>query len=843
VRILTYSTALCLVGALNLLVISTSLAAASIQVTKIRQILPLSGSYWQYFGSSGINELPDFGTPAFFTAPWKNISVPHNFQTRRDMSVDQGWYRRNIVISPALSRKHLYIVFEGAATIADVYVNGHYLGEHRGAYTRFIFDATTSLHIGAGNILAIKVDNRPISTTDCLPSASGLYTVWGGLYRHVWLLATNDLQIDPTYFASPGVFITPTLASPTLGKVDIKVLLRNTSSMDKNALVKANALSPSGKIVASTSNIARVDTNGRCGVHLSLLVNNPRLWSPSSPNLYHVRIDVGDHGVLSDSITQPLGFHSIKWDFTHGLLTLNGKPYVLYGVDLHQEIETKQSAVAPSDLIANFDAMQDLGVNFVRLAHYPRAQIEYDLCDQRGIFCWAENGHSHDDIPTPTADQITTEMVEQNYNHPSIILWSVGNEGNAPPAEREVPIVKAIDITRPVVVANMHCDNADYRAANAYPGWYQNWNYEVKGLISEIGGGGVVTTHCDYSAASHIVDGYEPEEYQQIVAETDFENAFRKSAGKLGMFTWWTLREFNDYKYKHEIAPFGHGINSKGLETYCGFKKDVYYLYRCFLRPDVPTVHITSKLYFLRCGKVDNGIKVYSNAKSLKLLLNGRIVSTLDNGDYQQNYPPNTSGVNAIDNVFYWPIPLHVGKNYVTATDGIGHSDSAVVYFYGADGLPEIPERHPLITGLTSSNPENQPYFIDDLVHAQWPIYDDLDSTADNSLDTIPTRLIGARWIALHRVTKPGEGTNVGFTPAQPLTVYVIDTKQAVPPSALQTSGFAPVKTPPFQWRGNDLILVDAELWSKSLAAGQKVSIRLGERDALILLQPNGRNH
>src|SRR5208283_4779359 len=131
------------------------------------------------------------------------------------------------------------------------------------------------------------------------------------------------------------------------------------------------------------------------------------------------------------------------------------KRVILYGADLHQETETKGSAVSPEDLKANFDVMQDLGNNFLRLPHYPHARLEYDLADQRGVLCWAENGHSNGkDIPGPTAAQITTEMVKQNYNHPSIVVWSMGNESNAAVADQCVPIAKALDPSRPVGVAN-----------------------------------------------------------------------------------------------------------------------------------------------------------------------------------------------------------------------------------------------------------------------------------------------------------------------------------------------------------------------------------------------------
>ena len=813
-------------------------ATAQSKDSSPRQWVPLSGEGWQFFGVGGADVLPDLGSSAYTSAPWSDVSIPHDFQTRTDMSLDQGWYRRKLTVTPLLARKHLYLVFEGAASVADVYVDGKLLGEHRGAYTRFIYDITSDVHIGQDNEIDVKVDNRLANLTDLLPNANGLYEVWGGLYRHVWLLATNELQIDPTYYASPGVFITPSAISATSANLDVKVLLRNTSSKIAAAEVHAFVIDPSGKTVQTLTGQTSVDADSGSSVDLKGDVPNPLPCEPGSPNVYHVRVTVSDGGVLTDSVLQPLGFRTLVWDFKNATLSVNGKPYILYGVDLHQETEDKQSAVEPDDLKANIDSLQDLGANWVRFSHYPRAEVEYDLCDERGIFCWAENGHSHKDIPSPTADQITTEMVEQNYNHPSIIVWSVGNEGAEAPAVREVPIVRALDPSRACVVANMRCPNADYDTANMYPGWYgyDRWSFELTRFVSETGAGGVVSDHCDYADAKHKVDYYEPEEYQQLVDEADFEQAFRHNTGHVGMLTYWTLRDFNDHKYKRAGAPFGNGINTKGLETYAGFKKDVYYLYRSFLRPDTPTVHITSKLYFLRQGAVDNGIKVYSNAKSLTLTVDGQVISTLQNGMYKQD-DPLYAGDQTVDNVFYWPAPLHTGKNIVTASDGEGDTDTATIYFYGPDGLPELPNPSPPITNLVSSNAANPVYYMDMPVQAQWPFYYDFDSTGDNTLDSIPAQLQGASWLALHRVTKTGFDTKISFTVAHPATVYVVCTKTDSDPQNLLDASFKQVDIPSFRWRDNNLILVDALLYAKKVKTGDSENLALGDRDTLVLFK------
>ncbi len=795
-----------------------------------RQQWLLSDKAWQFIGAGANETLPEIGSPEYLSAAWQTVQVPHVFQTRAHFNdLTQGWYRRDFTVPPEFSGKHFYIVFEGAATIADVYVNGQHLGQHRGAYTRFVFDATAAMKSGEKNELAVRVDNNPKNFADCLPDNSRLYKVWGGLYRKVWLVAVDPLHIDPTDYASPGVYITPQNISADKADLSVKVLLRNSTAVAQTAKIRATLLDPKGATVKTFTESANVPPNERATVELKGSVANPKLWSPDSPNLYHVKVEILRDGKVVDEVTQPTGFRTLVFDTASGRVTLNGKPIILAGANLHQEIESKASAMDDDDFRTNYAFMQDLGFNFIRLPHYPHAQLEYDLCDQLGIFCWAENGHSNKDKPGATADQITTEMVKQNYNHPSIAVWSVGNEAGEEVADREVPVVKALDSSRLVVVANMKCTNADFHGLNIYPGWYGGpdfWKFPAKGYVTETGVGGVTTIHCDYADARAKVDSYEPEEYQQLVAEARFQQCIRENNGSLGMFAWWCMRDLNDVKYKKPI-----GWNTKGLLTYAGEKKDIYYLYRCFLRPNEPTVHITSQQYFLRTGRADNGIKAYSSTAKLTLTLNGEKISTLENGKYSQ------SNGHLVDNVFYWPVPLHTGKNTATVSDGAGHDDSAVIYFYGANGLPEIPVTNPLVTDLQTSNTNNRAYFMDMPVQAQWPVYYDLDSTADNSFDALPEQIQGAKWIAMRRVTKTGQESDLSFKLARPATAFVMVTKTDVAPSFLADAGFKEVSTSDLIWRDNNLQLVPAQLFSRQAKTGETIHLAQPDRDEIVLLK------
>jgi hypothetical protein len=213
------------------------------------------------------------------------------------------------------------------------------------------------------------------------------------------------------------------------------------------------------------------------------------------------------------------------------------------------------------------------------------------------------------------------------------------------------------------------------------------------------------------------------------------------------------------------------------------------------------------------------------------LTLNGTKVSTLDNGKYAQ------ANGRTVNNVFYWPVPLHTGKNVVQADDGDGHADSAVIYFYGQNGLPPVADDHPLVKDVQSSNAANPAYYMEMPAQAQWPIYDDLDSTADNSFNELPPKLDGATWIATRRVTKPGQETDLTFTVTRPVTVYVMATKEDQPPAYLTGAGFAEVAGDDLIWRDNELMLVPAQLFSRKASAGETIHLAQPDRDQLVLFK------
>ena len=766
--------------------------------------------------------------PAFDDRAWPPVALPHTWGAR---PLRAGWYRRALDVTANDLRGRVYLHFEGAAILADVWVNGAHLGQHRGAFTRFLFDATPHLRPGA-NVLAVRVDNRLEDAPDVLPSGTGkqLYRLYGGLYRKVWLLKTGPLHVDPTDHAASGVFLGARDVTADSATLDVRVRVRNADAQARRLTVRVRVCDRDQREAAVLEEPLDVAGGGGAEARLSAPLRAPRLWSPADPHLYAVRAELVAEGQVVDVVHERTGLRDFR--FRDGAFFLNGAPILLRGVGKHQESEKSLSALSDDELREDYASLAALGVNTVRLAHYPHAPMAYDLADERGLLVWAENGHSNSYKGGATGDEITREMVRQNFNHPSIVIWSAGNETGYVRVNRYAGVIKAEDPARVVAYASntgtrgkQRYPNLDLIAQNTYRGWYRGlpWEFEDKALemryVSESGGGAVVSAHTDYAAARHEVDRFEPEEYRQLLAEVHFQNVFRDHAPQVPMYMVWILRDFGIDKYK--------GWNTKGLLTAAGFPKDAFFLYQSFLRPDHPVVHLASKTYFLRRGRADNGIKAYSNRPALRLTLNGADLGARKNGEYRH---PNGR---VVENAFFWPAPLRPGRNDVTVTDGAGHADSAALYF-APPGTAAAEDPAALVQDVRSSNPRSPAWFIDQPVRAQWPFYWELDGSADNTFDTLPRELDGARWIATRRLSKPDARTDLSFRVAAPANVFVMITRGQPLPAGLVRSGFRDTGVTGL-WRDNEMRRLPYALYRRTARAGERVTVRAVAADYVVL--------
>jgi beta-galactosidase len=783
----------------------------------------LLSSGWKFLAS---DTLMGAEAPNFDDSHWASVTVPHTWDSvTRVTKHASSWYRLHVSIPADAASKQQYLYFEGAFQVADVYVNGQHLGQHRGGYTRFVFDATAAIVAGKDNVVAVKVSNADCA--DCLPDGNvRLFKGYGGLYRKAWLLTTNRYHVATTDYASSGLYLTPSHVTAASAHLSNKIKLTNDTNADQMFHVESVISDPHGLVALTLKSDVLVKARSTTLTEQKSVVAQPALWSPAAPNLYRVRVNLSVGAKLVDTLDDHIGFRS--YQLTDTDFTLNGVSTRLRGVCKHQETEYHASAVSDDELIADWDNLQDLGVNYVRLAHYPHAQLEYDLADQRGIMVWAENGHTNSGAPTANGDHITKEMIYQNWNHPSIIFWSVGNEAGGVAASSEyAAVAHATDPSRPIVYASngQQPANLDFTFHNTYAGWYGGEMYEFltsgDHFISESGAGMAIGTHtADAFAMNRTPNHYEPEEYGELVDEVRFDDLFRKPS-HVPAFSAWVFREFSDGKYKGLI-------NTKGLLTFAGHKKNVFYHFQSLLR-NTPVVHLVGPEYFLRTAdSAQHGaVKAYSNAAELTLTVNGTAQPKKLNDEYR--HPNGTP----IKDVFYWPDALVLGKNVIVADDGKGHSDTMTVYYLGTGStLPA--EAHAPVANLKSSN--GPAYYIGAPIHEQRPFYVDFDSTGDNTFDTLPAEVAGASWIATRRQSDPQKRTDLDFDVTTAADIFILFTRQGTVPAWITNASFTDSGAT-VQWRDNGLKLVAASLFRRSVSAGTHVSLASSAIDYVVLVK------
>lgn len=843
-----------------LLLLSVIAGCADFQSAEVREKIELEK--WQFCPDTA----PEGTEPILPAAgKWAEVRLPHVFRLSGLHEQSAGWYRRIVTANASEQDKRFYLFLEGAGSVADVFVNGQHIGRHRGAFTAAAFDLTDALTLGQDNVLAVRVTNRDTEAANCL-SQSNLYYTNGGLYRPAWLIKTSQVHIYPD-MGSTGVYLTPKNITPQSADLQVRTYVKNCQSKTADVLVRHTLIGPDGKTCSAFEVQAAIAAGAVQPITAVQPVEAPQLWDIGQPNLYTVRTEIWTDNKLSDVLTERTGFRTIAMDGDRFML--NGRELLARGVCKHHQGEHQWNAMTDADLLEEWKGIIDLGCNTVRLAHYPHRRIEYHLADENGIAVWAENGLAgqkwdqgikRETTPNADGERITREMVRQNWNHPSIIFWSSGNETYQEVASHYADIIRQEDSSRLITYASAgeKPANVDFVAGNTYQGWYYAHYTDFAKLpenafISETGSGSWITHHVPYGTVRWEVDKFEPEEYNELFAEFRFQSIFRNNPSGHKMFLWWNFREFYNKKFKNNR-------NTKGILTLAGMPKDYYYLYQSFLQPDKPVLHLCGRHHFYRQFAPDNGIKAYSNAASAELFVNGTSQGIRRNGDYVQPDSVKRSGSStetvkgiAVNNVFFWKAVLQPGKNVVEVRDSRGGCESMVIYQKSADGtMPESADS--LVANLTSSNPNNPAVFIDRPVESQGPFYTEVDGSSDNTFDVLPAAVEGARWIASKRLSEPKNKTDISFRLRRPATVYIlyasgtfpahtlrkpdasIQTAAAQLEEAMQKAGFEDTGIRGI-WRGHDLWLADFKLASRHVEAGQALFIPGQTLDYVVLVK------
>ena len=627
--------------------------------------------------------------PRFDDSTWREVSVPHTWTQvggphgkpfTTDDYAGPAWYRLHFTAPKAGAGDRTFLQFDGVGTIADVWLNGMYLGRHEGAFSRFRFDATRAIKHGGVNVLVVKADNSipaPGSSTAHVIPLSGDFVMNGGLYRTVSLITANPVHVDLMDFGGPGVYAHAKAISSGAATIEVRTRVANDLAKRQNVRLSVRVEDASGKTVARRTQPVRADANAVGVAVTQLTVSTPHLWNGTEdPYLYKVVVTLhGPSGKTLDEVSQPLGLRTIAFDADKGFF-LNGKHVFLHGGGMHQDLAGKGWAKTCADQKADFDIMQDMGANAVRFVHYQHDQCSYDEADRRGFVVWTEiplvNQVSFDGTPaspelTANARQQLTELIRQNYNHPSVAMWSVGNEtdlrtkrsgpSKAGSLIRElVALSHQEDPARPTAFADC-CERlkapdrdvlvglTDIAGYNPYFGWYDEWgpisevgptldkahaaHPNLPIALSEYGAGAAVSQHTDNPAGGPInpMGRPHPEEYQGFFHELYWSQIIKRPY-LWGAFIW----SMFDMPAKGRHEGDTDDMNDKGLVTEDrSIRKDTFYFYRAIWNP-APTLHLVGRRYTDRPYAVLD-VKAYSNALNAALFVNGKTAGTASCSD------------------------------------------------------------------------------------------------------------------------------------------------------------------------------------------------------------------
>jgi beta-galactosidase len=593
-----------------------------------RQTIPLDAG-WQF------HKAGDHG--------WQPVTLPHSFDYR-----GPSWYRRTLQLSSESGGRRHFLEFDGAMLVTEAWVNGRQAGRHAGGFARFRFDISDLLNAG-DNELVVRVDNAPDSGVAPL---GGDYTAYGGLYRKVRLVSTDPVHFDMLDHGGPGVYFRTAGVSRERASLAWTARVRNDSARAVRAVVTTRLRDAAGRVAASARKAVTLAPRSVAEVELKDALPAPRLWDGvRDPYLYTSEAEVVDEGSKAapqDRLSFETGIRDIRLDPQQGLL-LNGAAYRVHGVNAHQtSLPGKGIAIADADIDADYRILADLGVTGLRFAHYQHPQRAYELANRAGWLVWTElpltaavNGS---DAFLGNAAQQLREMVRQNSNHPSVMVWGLGNEIYRVDADsaRVLSTLQRLaheeDASRPTAYANCcapidgpQASHTDAVGSNVYYGWYDGEFADLGPFldgnrarrpgtplsVSEYGAGASVLQQEDPPRRPEPGGRWHPEQYQALYHEAAWPQLAARS------WLWsnfiWVGFDFPSAGRNEGDTP---GFNDKGLVSFDRkVKKDAYFWYQANWSAK-PMVHITSRRHVQRAEPVAQ-VKVYSNQDSATLRVNG----------------------------------------------------------------------------------------------------------------------------------------------------------------------------------------------------------------------------
>ena len=569
--------------------------------------------------------------PVSMPSDWDAIDLPHCWNSVDGQDGGNDYFRGTCCYAKSFAKADLpsaaryYLEIQGANSSAEVYLNGVQLAQHDGGYSTWRVELTETLT--DENMLVITVDNA--ANERVYPQMAD-FTFYGGLYRDVNIVCVSDSHFDLSYYGGRGIAVTPVMDGAN-ANVGVEVWVSNAKEgqtirytvydAQENALQSAES--------AETS--------------ASFMIENAHLWNGrKDPYLYCLEAELLENGEVIDAVCTRFGCRSFEINSERGFI-LNGEEYPLRGVSRHQDRWGKGNALSRADHDEDMDLICEVGATTIRLAHYQHDQYFYDLCDERGLVIWAEIPYISKHMPTARENTISQmrELVVQNYNHPSIVVWGLSNEISIGGSDADLlenhrilnDLCHEMDKTRLTTIAAVsmckmddpYLQIPDVVSYNHYFGWYGGdtsmngpWFDKFHATHPNIPIG------CsEYGCEAlnwHNSDprqGDYTEEYQAYYHEELIKQLFTRKY-------MWATHVWNMFDFGADARAEGgeNGQNHKGLVTFDRkYKKDSFYAYKAWLS-DEPFVHLCSKRYVDRVEDVTK-VTVYSNQPEVELFANG----------------------------------------------------------------------------------------------------------------------------------------------------------------------------------------------------------------------------
>ena len=683
---------------------------------------------------------------------WQKINLPHSWNNfdavdaqpgyRRDAS----WYEKEILLGEIEADKLYKLFFEATNILSEIFVNGKSIGGHVGGYVGFEVDITNHLAIGSNQIL-IRVDNS--INPEIIPSQVSDFFIYGGIPRDVWFRIIPRTNISQLKISTPSV---------SVDKAETKIDLIIDSGDNYKVELLIELLDPDDEMVQKVNKSYNV-VNGENKIEVSLEeITNPKLWSTNVPNLYSIKVSLSNDGKRIDQLEDRFGYRWFEFK-PHGPFYLNGERLLLRGTHRHEDHAGLANALPNSQHRKDIEMIKDMGANFIRLAHYPQDLEVYKACDELGLLVWDELPWCRGGVGGKEWKNNTThlfkEMINQNFNHPSIIIWSVGNEVYWLPEQEDgdnidslkkftktlVDLAHDLDKGRLTSIRKFYegADLVDVFSPSIWAGWYNGVYKSYKKAIEDAQNKYSHFFHAEYGGSSHLGrhtenpitgEGFlNPEEWSESVNQVKIRNIANIGDWSenyiVDLFDWhlnitensenftgnaqWAFKDFGTPLRPENSIPY---LNQKGLVDRAGNPKDAYYVFKSYWNDKDKFAYIESHTWKERSGPKgkEREVCVYSNCAEVELFVND--VSLGKKKKDSNNYP--ASGLN-------WDVKFKEGNNFIEAV-GFEHSVKKandkleILYSYEQNGAPEkiklsaerMKNGNYLITGLAIDNNGNR---------------------------------------------------------------------------------------------------------------------------------------